>query len=73
MLNNAEDKNMVKSLFYLVSGYLWQLLLYTTCEVDISQIPVYLMILLWVLLSLMTYLFFETVLKNGMIYKMNHY
>ena len=64
---------MVKSLFYLVSGYLWQVLLYTSCEVEIQEIPVVLLVLLWVLLSMMTYLFFETVLKNGIMYTSRSY
>ena len=50
---------MAKYLFYLVSGYLWQILLYTSCKVELSDVPVHLFVILWVLLSLMTSLGLE--------------
>jgi len=45
---------MAKYLFYLVSGYVWQILLYTTCGVELKDVPTYLFVILWVLLSMMT-------------------
>lgn len=52
--SNKEGNHMAKYLFYLVSGYLWQILLYTSCKVEPGDVPVYLFVILWILLSLMT-------------------